>query len=138
MKTSGFKCLNCKEFVADKKFIGTAHRNHCPICLWSKHIMNSDCGGKMEPIGLTFKKEGLDKYGKEKIGELMMIHLCLTCHRLSFNRIAADDNPEMILHIFEESKNLNHGLLDKLNNENIKILTESDKPEILIQLYGNT
>ena len=90
----------------------------------------------MKPIGLTFKKEGLDKYGKEKIGELMLIHLCLTCQDFSINRIAADDNPEMILHIFEESKNLDQGLLDKLSDEKIKILTESEKSEILTQLYG--
>jgi hypothetical protein len=98
--------------------------------------MDSVCGGMMKPIGLTFKRRGLDKYGKEKIGELMLIHQCLSCNRFSINRIAADDEPDMILFIFAESVNLDKGLKEKLKQETIFPLTESAKPEILTQLYG--
>lgn len=56
----------------------------------------------MEPVGLTFKAEGIDKYGKKRQGEIMLIFKCLMCGKVSNNRIAGDDNPEMILAICGE------------------------------------
>ena len=64
------------------------HRNHCPLCLWSKHVdinagdRRSDCQGKMEPIGV-WVKDG---------GEWAIIHRCRTCGTAKTNRIAGDDN----------------------------------------------
>lgn len=136
MKTNSFKCLNCRQLVRAGKNIGTAYRNHCPRCLWSKHVMGTNCGGLMKPIGLTFKYEGEDKYDKKKVGELMLIHQCQLCSAISINRIAADDEPAMIVNLFEESKNLEAEIVAKIKNEGIRILVESDKPEILTQLYG--
>jgi DNA-directed RNA polymerase subunit RPC12/RpoP len=92
-----FICGKCKQPIPYSKFIGTKHRNHCPNCLWSKHVdleipgdRKANCGALMEPIGLTFKKQK---------GEIMLIHKCLKCGKISLNRIAGDDSPEAILKI---------------------------------------
>lgn len=124
---SGFKCLNCQCFVPTDKYIGTAHRNHCPFCLWSQHVdqsqegdRKSSCQAGMEPIGLTFKKEKPDKYHPEEKGELMLVHRCTGCGKISLNRIAADDETGEILKLLEKSKGLN----------------EEDRQEVQIQLFG--
>ena len=90
----------------------------------------------MKPIGLTFKKEGQDKYGQQKQGELMIIHQCLICGKISINRLAGDDDNQVILDVFEESKKLNPEIINKLTRDGIKVLTEQDKEEIAIQLFG--
>ncbi|WP_415953988.1 RNHCP domain-containing protein [Streptomyces sp. KLOTTS4A1] len=83
-----FRCVGCRldvSLVAP----GTAHRNHCPTCLTSLHVdlripgdRAADCRGRMEAVGLTVRADG----------EWLLIHQCLTCARLSANRIAGDDN----------------------------------------------
>jgi DNA-directed RNA polymerase subunit RPC12/RpoP len=140
-----FICSHCGRKVFYDRSIGTKHRNHCHYCLWSKHLdldesgdRKSACQAEMEPIGLTFKQEGINKYGKTKQGELMLIHQCLKCNKISINRLAADDNPQAILEVFEKSKQLNPETINRLTEEGIKTLLEQDKQEILIQLYGKT
>jgi len=142
-KVKGFECAHCHHWVAFDKFIGTHYRNHCPFCLWSKHVDEKKsgdrlalCHGDMEPIGLTFKKEGFDKYGKPRQGELMVIHQCQDCGHVSINRLAADDDSQIILKIFEESKKLAKEILEKIKSENIKLLTDEDREEIKTQLFG--
>jgi hypothetical protein len=74
------------------------------MCLWSKHVdeakgdRRASCLGGMEPIGLTFKHEG---HGK--VGEIMLIHHCSVCEKISINRIARDDPEHKILGIFNQS-----------------------------------
>ncbi len=142
-KVKGFECVHCQQWVSFDKFIGTHFRNHCPFCLWSKHVdekksgdRQAFCRGDMKPIGLTFKKEGFDKYGKPRQGELMVIHQCHDCGQISINRIAADDEPEMVLKIFKDSQHLNQEILDKLKEESIRSLTKEDGKEVMIQLFG--
>lgn len=142
-KNQAFQCSHCHKWVFYDRSIGTKHRNHCPYCLWSKHLdldesgdRKSACQGEMEPISLTFKQEGINKYGEAKQGELMLIHQCLKCGKISINRLAADDNPQAILEIFEKSKQLNPEAINRLTEEGIKTLIEQDKQEMLIQLFG--
>lgn len=142
-KKGGFRCCNCGQWVPFSGFIGTAHRNHCPFCLRSKHVdlkkpgdRKSSCRAGMEPIGLTFKHEGVDKYGKLRQGELMLIHECTGCGKISINRIAADDNSEAILRVFEESQKLDPGKRNQLEQDGIEILSKETKKEILVQLFG--
>jgi len=139
----GFNCSHCQKFVSIDSFIGTHFRNHCPFCLWSSHVdfkksgdRVSQCHGDMEPIGLTFKQEGYDKYGKKKQGELMLIHHCLHCDELSINRIAGDDSPTVVTKVFEDSLKLTKELKNKLKEEKIKLLTKKDKKEVGTQLFG--
>lgn len=140
-----FICFHCQRKVLYDRRIGTQHRNQCPYCLWSKHVdlkedgdRQSLCHGKMEPIGLTFKQEGSDKYGKSKQGELMLIHQCLKCGKISINRLAGDDDDLAILEVFEKSKKLKPETINKLAEEGVQILTEGDRQEIRTQLFGKS
>jgi hypothetical protein len=36
-EADGFTCLHCKLRVPGQAW-GTKHRNHCPACLWSRHV----------------------------------------------------------------------------------------------------
>ena len=140
-KNKGFTCSHCGQFVNVDGFLGTRFRNHCPYCLWSKHVKLGDkddpCQGLMEPVGLTFKHEGWDKYtGKPKQGELMVIHQCQDCKTVSINRIAADDSTETILQIFKQSLKPKDNVRQTLENEKIRLLTENDSREIETQLFG--
>lgn len=142
-KKFGFTCEHCGAWVSKDQFIGTHFRNHCPFCLYSKHLdeghsgdRQSGCRGLMAPVGLTFKKEGQDQYGRPHQGELMLIHYCQACLDFSINRLAADDNVEVVITIFKESLKLNKEILEKLKKENIRLLDEKDENEINTQLFG--
>jgi hypothetical protein len=86
----------------------------------------------MEPIGLTFKHEGFGK-----VGEIMFIHLCLSCSKIHINRVARDDPEHGILVIFEKSLGLTEGLRKRLSELGIYLLEEQDKEEVNVQLFGN-
>jgi hypothetical protein len=75
---------------------GTGHRNHCPNCLWSRHVdgktpgdRDSDCGSLMEPIAICVRGDG----------EWVIVHRCSGCDDLNLNRTAGDDNPLILLRI---------------------------------------
>ncbi len=90
----------------------------------------------MKPIGLTLKNTRINPYSGRTTGELMIIHLCLTCGRISCNRIAGDDNSHVIICLLEDSTNLDKEIVAKLNNQGIMVLNHQDKEEVLIALYG--
>lgn len=89
-----FTCKVCGALVTPED-AGSRHRNHCPRCLSSVHVDNrpgdraSLCGGTMDPIGVWVRKDG----------EWALIHRCRACGALSSNRIAADDNPALLMSI---------------------------------------
>jgi hypothetical protein len=136
-KSGGFKCSHCKQFVIINDIMGTVNRNHCNVCLWSKHVdeakgdRRATCSSGMKPIGLTFKHEGYDR-----IGETMLIHLCSGCQKISINRIARDDLEYKILEVFSKSFELNETFKSRLSSNDIYLLIESDKQELSIQLFG--
>jgi len=139
----GFKCSHCRIFIPINEIMGTENRNHCHCCLWSKHLdretpgdRKSECQQGMKPIGLTFKQEGHDKYGKLKQGELMLIHECQGCDKLSINRIAADDDTNAVLEVFELSKNLDPERMEAIEQQQIRLLGENDLQQIKTQLFG--
>lgn len=139
-----FTCKNCKREIIATGFIGTHNRNHCPFCLWSRHVdlkesgdRKASCRSLMVPIAVTFKKEGKDKYGKEKQGEIMLVHLCEKCGDLSINRIAGDDNPDQIISIYKGSFLLDEGLVARLKENKIKRLDVNDEQELKRQLFGS-
>jgi len=82
----------------------------------------------MKPIGLTLKNIKINPYTGRTGGELMIVHQCLNCGRISSNRIAGDDNPHVITCLLENSTKLNH--------QSIPLLTQEDKPRVLTALYG--
>lgn len=87
--SEGFKCRHCRNFIGIPPS-GGRNRNHCPICLYSLHVdaktpgdRASDCRSLMQPIGVFYRPKG----------EQMVVHSCLGCGVVRYNRIAADDNP---------------------------------------------
>ena len=94
-----FKCGHCKQFIG-APLTGGRHRNHCPNCLWSRHVddtrpgdRKSDCHALMEPAGILSRRNG----------EQVIIHRCLGCGKEDPNRIAADDNPLLLMRLMPVS-----------------------------------
>lgn len=136
-KAGGFRCSHCKQWVVINDWMGSRNRNHCNICFWSKHVdekkgdRTATCHGGMKPIGLTFKHEGIGKQG-----EIMLIHLCCGCQKLSINRIVRDDPEPTILDVFNTSLGIDGPMKTRLKNEGIYLLIDMDRQEVMTQLYG--
>lgn len=86
-----FICKNCSKRVAYKA-PGTKNRNHCPYCLYSLHVdlvpgdRKNTCNDLMLPIGKIYKPDG----------EEVLVHKCKKCGFIRKNRVAGDDNIELI------------------------------------------
>lgn len=138
----GFLCKHCRAFVSLAGFLsGVCNRNHCPYCLWSRHLdlyaagdRLSACKSPMEPIGLTVKATR-KKYGSSR-GELMLVHACIECGKVSINRIAADDHPGTILAVFEGSSRLDASTRTRLEAGGIRALTSLEGDIVQAQLFG--
>lgn len=88
-----FVCEKCGEEV-----IGNGYTNHCPNCLWSKHVdifpgdRAGECGGMMEPIRV-------EKKGKEYI----IIHKCLVCGFEKPNKAVKEDSFQILIQVSAEN-----------------------------------
>lgn len=138
---NNFRCLGCGQAVEDGGPIGTRHRNHCPRCLASCHVDRSvsgdraaTCQALMTAVGLTFKQEGNDKWGKPKPGEVMLIHECSGCGHLSINRIAGDDAEEALLVLLE--REIDPGLSARISQAGIRRLGQKDRMAVRESLFG--
>ncbi len=84
-----FACQNC-----GREVVGSGYTNHCPHCLWSKHVdvypgdRASECGGMMEPVGLENKKS-----------EWSLIHKCLRCGHVKNNKASSQDDQDKIIEL---------------------------------------
>lgn len=84
-----FSCERCGSLVR-----GSGYTNHCPRCLWSKHVdvnpgdRQATCKGLMEPIGVELKH-----------GEYVILHRCVLCGFEKRNKMAKDDNFEAVLRL---------------------------------------
>jgi RNHCP domain-containing protein len=138
-----FRCLHCHVLVSAAELLsGVNNRNHCPYCLWSCHLdlfvagdRLSACKGQMKPIGLTMKKSR-NKYRVDGRGELMLIHQCVECSDISINRIAADDDPDSILCVFEDSRSQGEQIRILCEEQGIAILGMQGGEMVYQQLYG--
>ena len=138
-----FRCAHCRNIVSAAHLLsGVNNRNHCPYCLWSCHLdlysagdRLSACRGQMKPAGLTMKK-GRNKYRLGSRGELMLIHECTECGSLSINRIAADDDSESILEVFNSSLQNSYQLCARSEAAGILILNTEDDELVRRQLFG--
>jgi hypothetical protein len=140
--TSDFKCKHCHQYIStDPALSGVNNRNHCPYCLYSRHMdlhepgdRLSACNAEMRPVGLTVKASR-KKYGSRQ-GELMLIHLCADCGKVSINRIAADDIADFILEIYESSFHLPPGGKKLLEISGVQPLSPADAALVQARLYG--
>jgi len=97
---------------------------------------SSSCEAGMKPIALTFKDISPNKWGKDQKGELMIVHECIKCGKVSINRIANDDKPDGMLKVFESSLNMINNEKVRLKSLGIKIAEDKDEEEIKSQLFG--
>ncbi|MBK9923916.1 MAG: RNHCP domain-containing protein [Anaerolineales bacterium] len=136
-----FRCGHCGQYVTTAHVLsGVNNRNHCPYCLWSRHLdlysagdRLSACKGQMKPIGLTMKKSR-NKYQIKSRGELMLIHECVECGDLSINRIAADDDPDSVMEAFLSSQSLSFQTNARCEVQGIVLLNET--AVVQAQLFG--
>lgn len=90
-ENTGFECGHCSRRVSPHA--GGSYRNHCPHCLWSKHVdvvpgdRAASCGGQMQPAGV-------DHSGKKGF---MVIHRCTLCGAEDRNRLAPDDDMDQVI-----------------------------------------
>lgn len=84
-----FICENCGEEI--QKLNYTA-RDHCPYCLYSKHVdifpgdRSNTCMGLMKPVGI-------EKYKNT----YKIIYKCSKCKQIHKNIMANDDNYDLIV-----------------------------------------
>jgi DNA-directed RNA polymerase subunit RPC12/RpoP len=142
--TSGdFRCAHCHQIVSSVHLLsGVNNRNHCPYCLWSRHLdlytagdRLSACKAPMQPVALT-AKHSRNKYGQGR-GELMLVHQCSDCGGISINRIAADDDTHSLLGIFSASRTLPTRTRALLQSNGIEILPPEGLPQLQLQLFGS-
>ncbi|QQG41278.1 MAG: RNHCP domain-containing protein [Candidatus Woesebacteria bacterium] len=139
---ASFRCSNCRVILSADP-LGSKHRNHCPLCLWSKHVdlstpgdRKSDCCARMQPVAIAFKDYRINPFTNKGSGELMVIHQCLNCGKISPNRIAGDDNEYQIMSILNESMNLSKNTIIQIKNMGLEPITSSNEEEALISLFG--
>ncbi len=138
-----FRCAHCQVIISAAHLVsGVNNRNHCPYCLWSCHLdlfaagdRLSACKAPMKPLGLTMKP-GRNKYRRDAGGELMLVHQCVECRALSINRIAADDDSEMLMAVFQASLALGHQIHALCQESQIVMLRADDLKIVDKQLYG--
>ena len=86
-----FICENCGKKV--NKLVYSS-RDHCPYCLYSKHVdinpgdRSNTCQGLLEPIGLERYK---DTY--------KIVYKCIKCGEIHKNIVAKDDDYDEIIKI---------------------------------------
>jgi hypothetical protein len=126
----------------DPALAGVQNRNHCPYCLWSRHLdwriagdRLAGCRATMQPIGLTIKRSR-NKYAGERDGELMLIHRCTICAKVAINRIAADDSDAAIVQIFDSSAQTSADCQAELDRMGVSILAADDADLVAERLFG--
>lgn len=93
-KIEDFQCANCA-----CRAKGTGFTNHCPKCLYSKHVdinpgdRAESCRGLMRPVDL-----------EQKHGQIVLIHRCEKCGAKRRVKIDKDDDYQEVLRIAELKK----------------------------------
>lgn len=87
-----FTCEHCGQTVT-----GDGYTNHCPHCLYSKHVdvnpgdRAHDCGGLMKPIAIETTRDGYD-----------IVHACTTCGIVKRNKSHKNDDPSALHRVARE------------------------------------
>jgi hypothetical protein len=92
-KIENFVCENCGEKVE-----GDGYTNHCPKCLWSKHVdinpgdRQAVCGGMMKPIGI-----------ENKADVFYVVQECVKCGHIRRNKLAKGDSFDEAIKLFNNN-----------------------------------
>jgi uncharacterized CHY-type Zn-finger protein len=84
-----FVCEHC-----DKAVKGNGYTNHCPHCLWSKHVdinpgdREALCLGMMKPIKLELEKN-----------EHIITHECVICGYCKRNKLSNEDDFDIAIEV---------------------------------------
>ena len=90
-KIENFVCEHCQA-----KVVGNGYTNHCPKCLWSKHVdinpgdRAEKCGGLMEPVFVELEK-----------GQYVVTYKCEICGLKKRNHILEGDNIDELIRLSE-------------------------------------
>jgi len=105
-ENTGFTCSQCGRVVLP--ISNGSYRNHCPYCLYSRHVdkqpgdRRESCGGLMEPVGLRYKP---DK-------GYQVIHRCLRCGEKRANKVSDSilqpDDIEQIAALLKKGDSISH------------------------------
>lgn len=93
-----FVCEHCGVQVH-----GNGYTNHCPECLWSKHVDEqpgdraAKCGGMMKPCMLEGSSPEYD-----------LVHVCEMCGYTHRNRVVAGDNATAVLGVAKTREERNN------------------------------
>ena len=94
-KVEDFICEKCGATVH-----GTGYTNHCPKCLYSKHVdldipgdRLNPCQGLMKPIAVELQKN-----------QYFIKHQCLKCGYQKRNKFQDDDNFDILIDICAKKK----------------------------------
>jgi hypothetical protein len=85
--TEDFVCSTCGVSVR-----GDGYTNHCPACLWSRHVdvfpgdRASECGAMMRPVAVELTGDGV-----------VLTHSCQACGHRRRNRSATADDGTAIV-----------------------------------------
>jgi hypothetical protein len=96
-KVEDFCCEKCGFLVK-----GNGYTNHCPKCLWGKHVdinpgdRAETCGGMMRPISVEKTKKGFD-----------VIYRCEKCFKKRRSKSGAGDDFNVLVKISELASRLN-------------------------------
>ena len=91
MIDENFICENCGKNVSK---LGYTARDHCPYCLYSKHVdinpgdRACECGGLMKPIEI-----------QQKNGNFVILHKCEKCGFERKNKVQENDDLNKIIEI---------------------------------------
>lgn len=95
MRNDSFICEHCGKEVSKSDYTA---RDHCPYCLYSKHVdinpgdrMNT-CKGLLAPIGIEKFKQSYK-----------IVYQCEKCHQLHKNIASNDDSIEEIIRLSVQS-----------------------------------
>lgn len=94
VRKEDFRCENC-----DFDVVGNGFTNHCPKCLWSKHVdknpgdRGEDCGGLMRPFGVEGTQAGYS-----------LLYRCQSCGFQNKNKVSEKDDFDAVLKIARSKK----------------------------------
>lgn len=96
MRDENFICEHCNQAVTKLNYTA---RDHCPYCLYSKHVDNLPgdranlCKGLLKPIGIEKFKN-----------TYKILYRCESCGKLHKNIMANDDNMDLIIELSRQTE----------------------------------
>ncbi len=92
----GFVCEHCQKKVPPIK--RGSYRNHCPFCLYSKHVDKDVPGDRQSECQTLMPPIRLEQAGEEYV----IVNQCQKCQKISRNKSAPDDDFDKLLEVIKQ------------------------------------